>query len=474
MCAKWRIILTLFFLYLQDIRSFQSFRQCFTNGLHVLRDTYATPTNENITPAYYVDDLYDVLGVSPNATKQELRNAYWGIAFQNHPDRNNSPESIHIFRNASYAYQILGRDEKTRELYDAKLKTRIYLNVLEEVGTEVIRPLAMEVAVPLINMTVQSIGNIAIPFFRDAIEQSTAVFQAAFNEEYSDTVALNIDGLPINAFERASIALEKKTLEQKIRGYNEKLSKTILIIDETMQQFQKQSIIEATSYKNLQKLKDDNEELVNTAEDIENIYNAAKQLYAQSIENENNAKDAYKSYIAAQERITKDIENVLTSITNVNLQIKQLEEELVLARQRAVELSKIEVNLQQELVDLKPNLDNGNAIYLLSQVDRVETEQSYTNAGINRKEIEAKAKMAADAITDATSDYNRQNVMKEILNKKLIQLNTKRSTFQQLLVNAENEMVQFIKRINSNTNPTKNESNKNKLGFKFDPSVKDN
>lgn len=465
----------LFFIHLQDIKSFQSFRHYFSNGLHVLRDTYATPTNENITPAYYVDDLYEVLGVPSNATKQELRNAYWAIAFQNHPDRNNSPESIHVFRNASYAYQILGRDEKTRELYDSKLKTRIYLNVLEEVGTEVIKPLAMEVAVPLINMTVQSIGNIAIPFFRDAIEQSTAVFQAAFNEEYSDTAALNFEGLPINAFERASIALEKKTLEQKIRSYNEKLSKTISNIDVTTQQFQQQSILEATSYKNLQKLKDDNEELVTTAEDIENIYNAAKQLYVQSIENEKNAKDAYKSYTTTQERITKDIENVLTSITNVNLQIKTLEEELVLARQRAVDLNKLEESLQEELVELKPSLDNGNAIYLLSQVDRVETEKSYAYAGINRKEIEVKTKVSTNAIIDATTDYDRQNAMKEILNKKLIQLNTKRSTFQQLLLNAENEMVQFIKRINSNSSPTKNESdNKNKLGFKFDPSVKGN
>ena len=439
----------------------------------MLSDTFATPTNENITPAFYADDLYGVLGVSLNATKQELRNAYWAIAFQNHPDRNNSPESIHIFRNASYAYQILGRDEKTRELYDAKLKTRIYLSVLEEVGTEVIKPLAMDVAVPLINMTVQSIGNIAIPFFRDAIEQSTTVFQAAFNEEYSDTIALNIDGLPINAFERAGIALEKKTLEQKIRSHNEKLTKTVAAIDETTQQLQKQLIIEADSLEKLQKLKNGDEELLNTAEDIESIYITASQLYQQSIENENNAKNAYRAYNATQERVLKDIENVIATITNVNLQIKSLEEELRLARERVVDLNQLESKLQQELIDLKPNIDNGNAIYLLSQVDLTETEQSFANAGASRIEIAAKKKQFSDAITDATTDYNRQYAVKEMLNKKLTQLNTKRSTFQQLLVNAENEMVQFSKRINSKARPAKNELNKNKLGFKFDPNITD-
>ena len=144
-----------------------------------------------------------------------------------------------------------------------------------------------------------------------------------------------------------------------------------------------------------------------------------------------------------------------------------------MARQRAVDLNQLESKLQQELIDLKPNIDNGNAIYLLSQVDRTETEQSFANAGTSRKEIAAKKKQSSDAITDATTDYNRQYAVKEMLNKKLTQLNTKRSTFQQLLVNAENEMVQFSKRINSKARPAKNELDKNKLGFKFDPSITD-
>jgi DnaJ-domain-containing protein 1 len=46
-------------------------------------------TDEIIEPAVYVDDLYGALGVAPNASKQELKEAYWALSFRNHPDRNN-------------------------------------------------------------------------------------------------------------------------------------------------------------------------------------------------------------------------------------------------------------------------------------------------------------------------------------------------------------------------------------------------
>jgi len=54
-------------------------------------------------------------------------------------------------------------------------------------------PLAMEVAVPLINLTVKSIGSFAMPYLRDAYEQSVAIFQAAFDNDKKNEQNPTID-----------------------------------------------------------------------------------------------------------------------------------------------------------------------------------------------------------------------------------------------------------------------------------------
>ena len=59
------------------------------NSLHVLKGTQTTPVDQDArTTAEYEKDLYGVLGVSSNSTKEQLRDAYWAIASRNHPDRN--------------------------------------------------------------------------------------------------------------------------------------------------------------------------------------------------------------------------------------------------------------------------------------------------------------------------------------------------------------------------------------------------
>lgn len=63
-------------------------------------------------------DLYEILGVSENATAEELRKAYRGLAKKNHPDTNkDNPEAEERFKAISDAYDILGNPEK-REKYD--------------------------------------------------------------------------------------------------------------------------------------------------------------------------------------------------------------------------------------------------------------------------------------------------------------------------------------------------------------------
>ena len=58
-------------------------------------------------------DLYSLLHVPTNANDSEIKKSYRKLAFQCHPDKNNSSEAAAQFREISEAYDILS-DEKKR------------------------------------------------------------------------------------------------------------------------------------------------------------------------------------------------------------------------------------------------------------------------------------------------------------------------------------------------------------------------
>tara|TARA_Y100000389_G_C17468360_1_gene527864 strand:+ start:4074 stop:5033 length:960 start_codon:yes stop_codon:yes gene_type:complete len=65
-----------------------------------------------------IKDYYDILGVSKNASKSDIKKAYRKIAKEHHPDVNpGNKEAEKSFKNAAEAYDILG-DTSKRSSYD--------------------------------------------------------------------------------------------------------------------------------------------------------------------------------------------------------------------------------------------------------------------------------------------------------------------------------------------------------------------
>lgn len=62
-------------------------------------------------------DYYEILGISKNATAEEIKAAYRKQALKWHPDRNKSQEATAKFKEITKAYEVLA-DPKKREMYD--------------------------------------------------------------------------------------------------------------------------------------------------------------------------------------------------------------------------------------------------------------------------------------------------------------------------------------------------------------------
>ena len=63
-------------------------------------------------------DYYELLGVTRDASEEELKKAYRSLAMKYHPDRNSGDEkAAHKFKEAAEAYAVLGDADK-RQIYD--------------------------------------------------------------------------------------------------------------------------------------------------------------------------------------------------------------------------------------------------------------------------------------------------------------------------------------------------------------------
>ena len=62
-------------------------------------------------------DYYEILGVSRNASEDDLKKAFRKLAFEFHPDRNKDKDAEKKFKEINEAYQVLSDQEK-RARYD--------------------------------------------------------------------------------------------------------------------------------------------------------------------------------------------------------------------------------------------------------------------------------------------------------------------------------------------------------------------
>lgn len=68
-------------------------------------------------------DYYDILKITPHATQNEVKSAYYKLSLQYHPDKNKSGYAKQKFHDISEAYEVLGNHE-LRKNYDRDIMIR--------------------------------------------------------------------------------------------------------------------------------------------------------------------------------------------------------------------------------------------------------------------------------------------------------------------------------------------------------------
>ena len=421
---------------------------------HILYGTTAKLTDEIIDPAVYEEDLYGVLDCSRNASKTEIKEAYWKIAMVSHPDRNSTPDAMYVFRNASRAYSILGRDEKLRAEYDSKYNTMKYLSALEDYGSEVVIPLARDVAVPLINITVQSIGSFAKPFFRDAFEQSTAVYNAAFRDGtineatalgestvYSDEVQAVLDKLDI--FTRTSLAIEKTSYDQKLRSIRENMLTTAERLALTVSQIADAEKLEEEIGSSLKLLELIETDAINNAVFVDGKASNAKTVFF-------NASSTEKAIDVMLTKQLDDIENARSQKERNDVmlklaldEVKVLEEQLNAAKGRANQYQVDGICLTDMISSSTANSDILRAQLLLATVRRTDVESIYITNQQEKDIANEQANIATSNTSAARVAYARHIDYKKALDRKVSQLNLKRTTLDSVLEKTLSEKKSF-------------------------------
>ena len=78
-----------------------------------------------------MENLYNILGVAPNASDDDIKKVYRSLAMRYHPDRNDAPGAEVRFKSITKAYEILS-DRTRRDEYNQSVNHRIILDAEAE------------------------------------------------------------------------------------------------------------------------------------------------------------------------------------------------------------------------------------------------------------------------------------------------------------------------------------------------------
>ena len=78
-----------------------------------------------------MENLYNILGVAPNASDEDIKKVYRSLAMRYHPDRNDAPGAAVRFKSITKAFEILS-DPVKRDEYNQSVNHRIILDAEAE------------------------------------------------------------------------------------------------------------------------------------------------------------------------------------------------------------------------------------------------------------------------------------------------------------------------------------------------------
>jgi len=74
-----------------------------------------------------LENLYNILGVAPTASTEDIKKAYRSLAMRHHPDRNPHASAEIRFNAIKKAYEVLS-DSQQRAEYNYSLNNRIIID----------------------------------------------------------------------------------------------------------------------------------------------------------------------------------------------------------------------------------------------------------------------------------------------------------------------------------------------------------
>ena len=165
-------------------------------------------------------NLYDILGIKKDASKDQIKKAHRNGVKENHPDKGGNKEK---FQEIQLAYDVLGNDKK-RDHYDATGETEIK-DEFQQRFTSFI----LEVLIPEIeksdDLNIDLIGH-GIAVLRDELKKSNDAVK-----EYNKHVEKIEKSILRVSKEKEGINFLSMMIEEKVRQYKSKIAQAQVMVE---------------------------------------------------------------------------------------------------------------------------------------------------------------------------------------------------------------------------------------------------